>query len=129
MNRTEYLLEIMKKDVENIALTEKDISDKELELIKELKEAEDRCERYEEMYEDDEDLVMSAYCDYERIRNPITSLESVLSDFKIDLINHYEQLLIEKGAITDEIQKALAVSKYNYTKMDETVNIIKGVLI
>ena len=63
------------------------------------------------------------------VRSPLTLLESVLSDFKLSLIDHYEQLLIEKRAYNNEIGKALTISKYNVTKMDETVEIIKGVLI
>lgn len=129
MNKTEYLVEIMKKDVENITLTEKDISKKELELIVELKKAEEKCDAYEEMYENDEALILSAYEDYEKVRSPITALESLLWDFKLDLISHYEQLLIEKRAFSDEIRKNLAIAKYNVTKMDEVVCLIKGVLI
>ena len=129
MNRAEYLMEIMKKDVENIVLTEKDIFSKKLELIVDLKKAEEKCDSYEEMYEGDEALIMTAYNEYENVRSPLTQLESLLNDFKRSLIDHYEQFLIEKSAYTDEIREALVKSKYNVTKMDETVEIIKGVLI
>ena len=72
---------------------------------------------------------MSAYIEYEKVRSPLTELESVLCDFKRCLIDHYEQLLIEKQAYNNEIGEALSISKYNVVKMDETVEIIKGVLI
>ena len=81
------------------------------------------------MYEDDDGLIMSAYTEYERVRSPLTQLEALLQDFKLSLIDHYEQLLIEKRAYNNEIRKALATAKYNVVKMDETVEIIKGVLI
>ena len=63
------------------------------------------------------------------LRSPLTELESVLSDFKRSLIDHYEQLLIEKRAYNNAIGMALTNSKINVVKMDETVEIIKGVLI
>ena len=129
MNRAEYLTELMKKDVESIVLAEEDVKDMELKLIVELKKAEEKCDAYEEMYEDDEGLIMSAYTEYEKVRSPITQLESLVQDFKISLIDHYEQLLIEKSAYNEEIRKALVTAKYNVVKMDETVEIIKGVLI
>ena len=129
MKRTEYLVELMKKDVQLIAIAEKDVRDMELKLGDELKKAEEKCDLYEEMYEDDDELIMSAYIEYERIRSPLTDLESVLSDFKRSLIDHYEQLLIEKRAYNNEIGMALINSKINVVKMDETVEIIKGVLI
>ena len=129
MKRTEYLVELMKKDVQLIAIAEKDVRDMELKLGDELKKAEEKCDLYEEMYEGDDELIMSAYIEYERIRSPLTDLESVLSDFKRSLIDHYEQLLIEKRAYNNEIGMALINSKINVVKMDETVEIIKGVLI
>ena len=129
MNKIEYLTELMKRDVESIVSAEEDVKHMELKLIVELKKAEEKCDAYEEMYEDDEGLIMSAYTEYEKIRNPITQLESLVQDFKISLIDHYEQLLIEKEVYNDELRKSLAVAKYNVVKMDETVNLIKGVLI
>ena len=95
----------------------------------ELKKAEEKCDSYEEMYENDNGLIMSAYTEYEKVRSPLTQLEALLQDFKLSLIDHYEQLLIEKRAYNSEISQALATAKYNVTKMDETVEIIKGVLI
>ena len=94
-----------------------------------LKKAEEKCESYEEMYEGDDGLIMTAYTEYENVRSPLTQLEALLDDFKRSLINHYEQLLIEKRAYNTQIGEALSKSKYNVTKMDETVEIIKGVLI
>lgn len=129
MKKTEYLTELMKKDIQLIAIAEKDVRDMELKLGDELKKAEEKCDSYEEMYEGDDGLIMSAYIEYERIRSPLTELESVLSDFKRSLIDHYEQLLIEKRAYNNEIGIALSNSKINVVKMDETVEIIKGVLI
>ena len=129
MNRTEYLTELMKNDVKLINLTEKDVKEMESSIGDELKRAEEKCESYEEMYEDDDGLIMSAYTEYERVRSPLTQLEALLQDFKLSLIDHYEQLLIEKRAYNNEIRKALATAKYNVVKMDETVEIIKGVLI
>ena len=129
MDKSEYLTELMKKDVESIVLAEEDVKHMELKLIVELKKAEEKCDAYEEMYEGDDGLIMSAYTEYEKIRNPITQLESLVQDFKISLIDHYEQLLIEKNAYDEELRKSLALAKYNVVKMDETVNLIKGVLI
>ena len=129
MNRVEYLTELMKKDVKLIVIAEKDVNQMKRDIGDELKRAEEKCDTYEEMYEGDDELIMSAYIEYERIRSPLTELESVLSDFKRSLIDHYEQLLIEKRAYNNEIGEALSISKYNVTKMDETVEIIKGVLI
>lgn len=129
MKKTEYLTELMKKDIQLIAIAEKDVRDMELKLGDELKKAEEKCDSYEEMYEGDDGLIMSAYIEYERIRSPLTELESVLSDFKRSLIDHYEQLLIEKRAYNSEIGMALSNSNINVVKMDETVEIIKGVLI
>ena len=129
MKKTEYLTELMKKDIQLIAIAEKDVRDMELKLGDELKKAEEKCDSYEEMYEGDDGLIMSAYIEYERIRSPLTELESVLSDFKRSLIDHYEQLLIEKRAYNNEIGMALSNSNINVVKMDETVEIIKGVLI
>ena len=129
MKKTEYLTELMKKDIQLIAIAEKDVRDMELKLGDELKKAEEKCDSYEEMYEGDDGLIMSAYIEYERIRSPLTELESVLSDFKRSLIDHYEQLLIEKRAYNNEIGMALSNSKINVVKMDETVEIIRGVLI
>ena len=122
MNRVEYLTELMKKDVKLIVIAEKDVNQMK-------KDIGDECDTYEEMYEGDNELIMTAYIEYENVRSPLTDLESVLCDFKRSLIDHYEQLLIEKRAYNNEIGKALSISKYNVTKMDETVEIIKGVLI
>lgn len=129
MNRVEYLTELMKKDVKLIVIAENDVNEMKLNIGEDIKRAEEKCDTYEEMYEGDDELIMSAYIEYERIRSPLTELESVLSDFKRSLIDHYEQLLIEKRAYNNEIGEALSISKYNVTKMDETVEIIKGVLI
>ena len=129
MNRTEYLTELMKKDVKLICIAEKDVKQMKSNIGAELKKAEEKCDSYEEMYEDDNGLIMSAYTEYEKVRSPLTQLEALLQDFKLSLIDHYEQLLIEKRAYNTEISQALATAKYNVTKMDETVEIIKGVLI
>ena len=129
MNRVEYLLELMKTDVKLINIAERDVLEMKKAIGDDLKKAEEKCDSYEEMYEGDDGLIMSAYTEYENVRSPLTLLESVLSDFKLSLIDHYEQLLIEKRAYNNEIGKALTISKYNVTKMDETVEIIKGVLI
>jgi len=129
MNRVEYLLELMKTDVKLINIAERDVLEMKKAIGDDLKKAEEKCDSYEEMYEGDDGLIMSAYTEYENVRSPLTLLESVLSDFKLSLIDHYEQLLIEKRAYNNEIGKALTNSKYNVTKMDETVEIIKGVLI
>lgn len=129
MNRTEYLTELMKNDVKLICIAEKDVKQMKSNIGAELKKAEEKCDSYEEMYEDDNGLIMSAYTEYEKVRSPLTQLEALLQDFKLSLIDHYEQLLIEKRAYNTEISQALATAKYNVTKMDETVEIIKGVLI
>lgn len=129
MNRVEYLIELMKKDVKLIVIAEKDVNQMKKDIGDELKRAEEKCDTYEEMYEGDNELIMTAYIEYENVRSPLTDLESILCDFKRSLIDHYEQLLIEKRAYNNEIGKALSISKYNVTKMDETVEIIKGVLI
>ena len=94
-----------------------------------IKRAEEKCDEYEEMYEGDEGLILTAYIECESVRSPLTELESVLYDFKRNLIDHYEQLLIEKRAYNTEIGVALTNSRINLSKMDETVEIIKGVLI
>ena len=129
MNRVEYLTELMKKDVKLIVIAEKDVNQMKKDIGDELKQAEEKCDTYEEMYEGDNELIMTAYIEYENVRSPLTDLESILCDFKRSLIDHYEQLLIEKRAYNNEIGKALSISKYNVTKLDETVEIIKGVLI
>ena len=129
MNRVEYLLELMKNDVKLICIAEKDVKQMKSNIGAELKRAEEKCDSYEEMYEGDEGLIMTAYTEYENVRSSLTQLEALLDDFKRSLIDHYEQFLIEKSAYTVEISEALAKSKYNVTKMDETVEIIKGVLI
>ena len=129
MNRAEYLTELMKNDVKLICIAEKDVKQMKSNIGDELKKAEEKCDSYEEMYEDDNGLIMSAYTEYEKVRSPLTQLEALLQDFKLSLIDHYEQLLIEKRAYNTEISQALATAKYNVTKMDETVEIIKGVLI
>lgn len=129
MNRVEYLTELMKRDVELIAIAEKDVKQMKINIGDQLKKAEEKCESYEEMYEGDDGLIMTAYTEYENVRSPLTQLEALLDDFKRSLINHYEQLLIEKRAYNTQIGEALSKSKYNVTKMDETVEIIKGVLI
>jgi len=129
MNRAEYLTELMKNDVKLICIAEKDVKQMKSNIGDELKKAEEKCDSYEEMYENDNGLIMSAYTEYEKVRSPLTQLEALLQDFKLSLIDHYEQLLIEKRAYNSEISQALATAKYNVTKMDETVEIIKGVLI
>ena len=129
MNRVEYLTELMKKDVKLIVIAEKDVNQMKKDIGDELKRAEEKCDTYEEMYEGDNELIMTAYIEYENVRSPLTDLESILCDFKRSLIDHYEQLLIEKRAYNNEIGRTLSISKYNVTKMDETVEIIKGVLI
>ena len=129
MNRVEYLTELMKRDVELIAIAEKDVKQMKINIGDQLKKDEEKCESYEEMYGGDDGLIMTAYTEYENVRSPLTQLEALLDDFKRSLINHYEQLLIEKRAYNTQIGEALSKSKYNVTKMDETVEIIKGVLI
>ncbi len=129
MNRAEYITELMKKDVELIGIAQRDVNQMKLDIGEELKRAEEKCDSYEEMYEGDDGLIMTAYIEYESIRSPLTELESILYDFKRNLIDHYEQLLIEKRAYNTEIGVALTNSKMNVIKLDETVEIIKGVLI
>ena len=119
----------MKKDVELIGIAQRDVNQMKLDIGEELKRAEEKCDSYEEMYEGDDGLIMTAYIEYESIRSPLTELESILYDFKRNLIDHYEQLLIEKRAYNTEIGVALTNSKMNVIKLDETVEIIKGVLI
>ena len=129
MNRAEYLIELIKQDVELIQLKEKDIEAMKLKLIVELKAAEEKCEMYEEMYEEDNDLVMSAYIELERVREPITRLEYESRAYKLSLIDHYEELLKEKKQFDNIMSKSLNVAKYNVVHMDEVVEMIKGVLI
>ena len=129
MNRAEYLTELMKRDVELINIAEKDVKQMKKNIGADLKKAEEKCDSYEEMYKDDDGMIMTAYIEYEKVRSPLTQLEALLDDFKRCLIDHYEQLLIEKRAYNIEISEALAKSKYNVAKRDETVEIIKGVLI
>ena len=129
MNRAEYLIELIKRDVELIQLKEKDIEAMKLKLIVELKSAEEKCEMYEEMYEEDNDLVMSAYIELERVKEPITRLETESRAYKLCLIDHYEELLKEKKQFDNLMRKSLNVAKYNAVKLDEVVEIIKGVLI
>ena len=129
MNRVEYITALMKKDVELIGIAQRDVNQMKLDIGEELKRAEEKCDSYEEMYEGDDGLIMTAYIEYESIRSPLTELESILYDFKRNLIDHYEQLLIEKRAYNTEIGVALTNSKMNVIKLDETVEIIKGVLI
>ena len=128
MSRADEILDLMRIDIGLIEIAQKDVNEMKNLLEDDLKKAEEKCELYEEMYEDDTNLVMSAYNEYEEIRSPLTFLESLLNDFKIILIEHYEQLLIEKDACDVETSKVLSKSKYNVIKMDETVEIIKGVL-
>ena len=129
MNRAEYLTELMKRDVESINIAENDVEQMKLKLCVELKRAEEKCDSYEEMYEDDDGLIMTAYDEYDSVRGPLTQLEELLRDFKINLINHYERLLIEKELYNQGIANSLNRSKKNLLKMDDTVEIIKGVLI
>ena len=129
MNGAEYITELMKKDVELIGIAQRDVNQMKLDIGEELKRAEEKCDSYEEIYEGDDGLIMTAYIEYESIRSPLTELESILYDFKRNLIDHYEQLLIEKRAYNTEIGVALTNSKMNVIKLDETVEIIKGVLI
>ncbi|WP_296874587.1 hypothetical protein [uncultured Methanobrevibacter sp.] len=129
MNRVDYLTELMKNDVKLICIAEKDVEQMKLNLADALKRAEEKCDSYEKMYEGDDRLIMTAYDEYEAVRSPLTQLEALLRDFKICLINHYEQLLIEKQVYNHGIGNSLDKSKKNLLKMDETVEIIKGVLI
>ena len=98
-------------------------------LEDDLKKAEEKCDFYEEMYKDDLETIMWVYEEYEAVRSPLTQLEEILRDFKINLINHYEQLLIEKEVYNQGIANSLNRSKKNLLKMDDTVEIIKWVLI
>ncbi len=129
MNRIDYLTESMKIDVKLICLVEKDVEAMKLNLEDDLKKAEEKCDFYEEMYKDDLETIMWVYEEYEAVRSPLTQLEEILRDFKINLINHYEQLLIEKQVYNQGIANSLNRSMKNLLKMDETVEIIKGVLI
>lgn len=64
MNKVEYLIELIKRDVEQVKIAEEYVQAMKLRLLVDLKRLEEKCEMYEEMYEDDNDLVMSAYIDY-----------------------------------------------------------------
>ena len=75
MNKVEYLIELIKRDVEQVKIAEEDVQAMKLRLLVDLKRLEEKCEMYEEMYEDDNDLVMSAYIDYEHARQPLTQLK------------------------------------------------------
>ena len=99
MNRIEYLVELIKRDVEQIKIAEEEINGMKLRLIVELKSAEEKCEMCDEMYEEDNDLVMSAYIELERVREPITRLESQSRAYKLCFIDHYEELLKEKKRV------------------------------
>lgn len=129
MNKIEYLLELIKRDVEMICGKEEDIKSIKLELCVDLKNAEEKCDLYEEMYEEDNQLIMSAYIEYENIRNPLTRLEQESQAYKLCLIDHYEELLREKNAFDEDISQALNTAKYNAVKLDEVVELIKRVLI
>lgn len=129
MNRAEYITELMKKDVELIGIAQRDVNQMKLAIEDDLKKAEEKCDSYEELYKDDNNRIMDAYVEYETIRSPLTELESLLYDFKRNLIDHYEQLLIEKRVYDTETVLALANSRTDVVKLDETVEIIKGVLI
>lgn len=129
MNKVEGLLELMKRDVKLILIAEKDVEAMKFNLEDDLKKAEEKCDFYEEMYKDDLETIMWVYEEYEAVRSPLTQLEEILRDFKINLINHYEQLLIEKEVYNQGIANSLNRSKKNLLKMDDTVEIIKGVLI
>lgn len=129
MNKVEGLLELMKRDVKLILIAEKDVEEMKLNLEDDLKKAEEKCDSYEEMYKDDLEIIMTAYEEYDSVRGPLTQLEELLRDFKINLINHYERLLIEKELYNQGIANSLNRSKKNLLKMDDTVEIIKGVLI
>ena len=125
MNKVEGLLELMTRDVKLILIAEKDVEDMKLNLEDDLKKAEEKCDFYEELYKDDLEIIMTAYEEYDSVRSPLTQLEEILRDFKINLINHYEQLLIEKEVYNPGIANSLNRSKKNLLKMDETVEIIK----
>ena len=88
MNRVEYLLELMKNDVKLICIAEKDVKQMKSNIGAELKRAEEKCDSYEEMYEGDEGLIMTAYTEYENVRSSLTQLEALLDDFKRSLIDH-----------------------------------------
>ena len=127
MNRIEYLIELIKRDVEQVKIAEEDVQAMRLRLLVELKRLEEKCEMYEEMYEDDNDLAMSAYIEYERARQPLTQLEDSAKAHKLILIDHYEEFLKEKSDFDADIGKSLNMAKYNVYKMDEVVEMIKGV--
>lgn len=129
MNKIEYLVELIKRDVEMICGKEEDIKSLKLKLIVELKNAEDKCDLYEEMYENDDELIISAYKEYEKVRSPLTRLETESRAYKLCLIDHYEELLREKNDFDEEVSKSLQTAKYNAVKLDELVELIKGVLI
>ena len=127
MNKVEYLIELIKRDVEQVKIAEEDVQAMKLRLLVDLKRLEEKCEMYEEMYEDDNDLVTSAYIEYERARQPLTQLEDVAKAHKLILIDHYEEFLKEKKEFDADISKSLNIAKYNVCKMDEVVEMIKGV--
>lgn len=129
MNKVEGLLELMKRDVKLILIAEKDVEAMKFNLEDDLKKAEEKCDFYEEMYKDDLETIMWVYEEYDSVRSPLTQLEEILRDFKINLINDYGQLLIEKEVYNQGIANSLNRSKKNLLKMDDTVEIIKGVLI
>ena len=129
MNKIDKLTELMKNDVRLICIAEKDVEQMKINIGEDLKRAEEKCDSYEEMYEGDEGLIMTAYDEYEQVRSPLTQLEALLRECKINLIEHYEQLLIEKQVYNHGIGNSLNKSKKNLLKMDETVELIKGVLI
>ena len=127
MNRIEYLIELIKRDVEQVKIAEEDVQAMRLRLLVDLKRLEEKCEMYEEMYEDDNDLVTSAYIEYERARQPLTELEEAAKAHKLILIDHYEEFLKEKSDLDADIGKSLNMAKYNVCKMEEVVEMIKGV--
>ena len=127
MNRIEYLIDLIKRDVEQAKIAEEDVQAMRLRLLVDLKRLEEKCEMYEEMYEDDNDLVTSAYIEYERARQPLTELEEAAKAHKLILIDHYEEFLKEKSDLDADIGKSLNMAKYNVCKMDEVVEMIKGV--
>lgn len=127
MNKVEYLIELIKRDVEQVKIAEEDVQAMRLRLLVDLKRLEEKCEMYEEMYEDDNDMVMSAYMEYERARQPLTQLEETAKAHKLILIDHYEEFLKEKKEFDTDISKSLNIAKYNVCKMEEVVEMIKGV--
>ena len=127
MNKVEYLIELIKRDVEQVKIAEEDVQAMKLRLLVDLKRLEEKCEMYEEMYEDDNDLVMSAYMEYEHARQPLTQLEEAAKAHKLILIDHYEEFLKEKKEFDADISKSLNIAKYNVCKMEEVVEMIKGV--